>query len=81
MTVTLRLPCAMPELADAFKSYLDQYYAGTATGVDGRYVLVPWAGESVDFLWNLAEVAEQHGFAAEFEVAEFAADAEKAVAA
>lgn len=83
MTITLRLPCANPEFADLFKARLDEYAhmagnrAGVDAGVDGRYVVIPWSGDSVDFVWMLAELAESGGYSEEFEVAQFAADAAK----
>lgn len=85
MTITLRLPCAIPEFAELFKIRLDEY-ASMAGGsridawVEGRFVVIPWAGTSCDFPWKLAQLAESGGYAEEVEVAEFAADAEAAAA-
>lgn len=84
MLITLRLPCANPEFAELLKAELEQLAivvgstSGMAASVEGRYVLIPWTGQTAELPWDLAEIAESWGYADEFEVAQFAADAEKA---
>jgi len=61
----LRLPCADKECAEAFAAWLRNQQLGTVT-VDGRHVSVPTNSHS--FAWEVAEIANERGWAHDDEV-------------
>lgn len=63
--LVLRLPCVDDDAAKRFDAWLLMEQVDT-NGVDGRYVLIPTTYPP--FAWDVAEAANEHGFASDDEV-------------